>query len=59
VSKDIGENNDISKELPEITKKMLKQLNDWKQEINAVIRPAQLNDPKKSKKKNRKNKNNK
>lgn len=38
LSKDIGEQNDLSKKMPEKTAEMLAVLHDWKKEINAHTR---------------------
>jgi arylsulfatase A-like enzyme len=42
LSKDIGENNDLSKSKPEVTTRLLKKLRDWKKEINAEEKPLRL-----------------
>ena len=34
---DIGENNDLSKSKPDITKKLLKMLHDWRKEVDAKM----------------------
>jgi len=34
---DLGERNDLSKEKPEITKKLLKMLHDWRREVDAKM----------------------
>ena len=37
LKKDIGEQNDISESKPEITKKLLKMLKDWRREVDAKM----------------------
>ncbi len=56
---DIGETNDLSKEMPEKTTEMLKLLNDWKkaylipEKMNMLKRKDQMKKNKKGKKKNK------
>ena len=37
LEKDIGEQNDLSKEKPEVTEKLLKMFQDWRQEVDAQM----------------------
>jgi hypothetical protein len=43
LSKDIGEQNDLSKTMPEKTAEMLEVLHNWRKEINAHTREQNWN----------------
>ena len=48
IQADIGENNDLSKTLPEIKDKLLKELHKWKKEVKAAEKPLRLTKNKKT-----------